>query len=331
MLGVVVGTLAGVTGSMPDDIGLQWPPNGIASPAVVHWAGEFSELEAGGFSGFLQAVAGVESEDRGQRLGRPVAVAAQGETVAVADTWFGAVVLSDFEGGGARILALPGEARPNSVAFSHDGSSILAGDGATGAVFEVALEGNTSRTLLEGGVLDRCGDLVAMASGEIVVTDPVAGRVVSLSANGEIRRSTGGTEGPNAGAFNTPMALAEDPDGSLWMVDTFNFRIVHLSPELEILGSFGRHGDASGDFALPKGIAVDPDGHIYVSDAIFDVIQVFDNEGRLLLVVGGHGTGPGEFLNPAGLAFTADGTLLVADSGNRRVHVLEYRSREVGQ
>jgi sugar lactone lactonase YvrE len=331
MLVAVAGTLACVTGSAPNDVEIQWPPKGTASPAVVHWIGEFSELESGGFRKFLQTVAGAEGEDQGQRLGRPVALTVHNGTVAVADTWFGAVVLSDFEGGTSRVLDLPDRVQPNSVAFSHDGSSILVGDGPTGAVFTVDLGGDNPRTLLEGGVLGRCGDLVAMVSGGIVMTDPAGGRVVRISADGEITHSTGGTEGPSAGVFNTPTALAEDPDGSLWMVDTFNFRIVHLSAELEILGSFGRHGDASGDFALPKGIAVDPDGHIYVSDARFDAIQVFEPDGRLLLVIGGHGTGRGEFLNPAGLAFTSDGTLLVADSGNRRVQVLEYRSREVAR
>lgn len=328
---LVAGSVACVTGSGPGDPDIQWPGAGVSSPAVVRWMGEFSELEAGGFTKFLHSVAGAGAEDEGQRLGRPVAVAVHAGKAVVADTWFSAVVLSDFEGRGSRVLNLPEGTRPNSVAYSHDGLSVLVGDGATGKIFRADPNGDNPTTVLEAGELDRCGGLVATAAGGIFVTDPLSGRVVSISTDGEILHSAGGVEGPHAGAFNTPMALAEAPDGSLWMVDTFNFRVVHLSSELEILGSFGRHGDASGDFALPKGIAVDPDGHIYVSDAIFDVVQVFDSDGQLLLVIGGHGTGPGEFLNPAGLAFLPDGTLLVADSGNRRVQILEYQSREVGQ
>jgi sugar lactone lactonase YvrE len=324
----LLGCLACTSALAPDKAKVQWPPEGVASPAVIHWVGEFSEIQAGGFSGFLRKVAGAEGEDSRLHFSRPVAVAVVRERVAVADTWSGSATISDLDGGDSRILKLPDGARPNSIAFARDGSSVVVGDGMTGGLLEVDLESGTFRTLLGGDVLDRCGGLVVTTSGEVVVTDPVASRVVAVSLDGKPMYSAGGVGEANTGIFNTPTALAEDPDGSLWMIDTFNFRVVHLSRELEILGSFGSHGDASGNFALPKGIAVDPDGHIYVSDAIFDVVQVFDSDGRLLLVIGGHGTGPGQFLNPAGMAFSADGTLLVADTGNARLQVFRYRSRE---
>ncbi len=301
---------------------LQWPPAGVAAPGVVHWLGEFSDLRSGGFSRFFQAVAGVEGEDHGRRLARPVAVAlGDDDRVAIADTWFGAVIVCDLDGGDAGDIVLPAGARPNSVDFTPDGRSVLIGDGADGTIYRAAADGAEVDVLLPAGVLERCGDVVAADRGGVFATDPRAGRIVRVSADGTVTRSRGGD-------FNTPTALAAGPDGTLWMVDTFNFRVVHLDRDLEILGTFGRHGDASGDFALPKGIAVDAEGHVYVSDGIFDVVQVFDSDGRLLLVIGGHGTGPGRFLNPAGMAFGRDGTLATADTGNRRVQVFDYRSRK---
>lgn len=122
-----------------------------------------------------------------------------------------------------------------------------------------------------------------------------------------------------------PVSPVVAPDGTVWVLDTLNYRVVHLDGNLTYLGDFGEHGDGSGHFALPKGLGLDADGNLYVSDARFDVVQVFDPTGSLLLVIGGHGSESGLFSNPAGVSVDGSGRILVADSGNRRVQRLHYR------
>ncbi|MHB8798364.1 MAG: 6-bladed beta-propeller [Thermoanaerobaculia bacterium] len=304
---------------------LVWPPRGVDSPGEILWRGAVSELSAGGLSGVLRAIAGASEGRERRALRRPIAAAFSGNALVVVDGGSGEVVSCKRDGTGARRLPLADGFRAVAVAATTGGEVFVA-DGATGEVRAFEAGARASRLVVKPGTVSRCGGLSLAANGDLLLTDVGAGEVVRVSpTEGVVARS--GRRGPAPGEFNFPTAILEAPDGTVWVLDTLNFRVQHLGASLAPTGSFGQLGDGSGHFALPKGLAMDADGHLYVSDARFDNVQVFDQTGRFLLAVGLRGSRPGEFWSPAGLAFGPDGTLAVADPGNGRVQLLQYRRR----
>lgn len=305
-----------------------WPPAGVVSPAEVVWLGSVSELTPKSASRVFRAIAGAGSEQHAWRMQQPVAIALLGQRVFAVDTALGEVLVSRTDGSAGFRLELPDGFTPVAVAADHRRQRVLVADREGGTVIGYDESGRPLGEVIGPGTVAQCGGVAVCANGDLVLSDAENGLVVRLSEDG-LERFRAGTSGAELGEYNTPTAVVEGPDESIWVLDTFNFRVQRLEPDLTAIDTFGQHGDGSGQFALAKGLAVDPDGHLYVSDGRFDVIQVFDEDGQLLLIVGGHGSGAGEFWNPAGLGSDPDGNLVVADTGNRRVQLLRYQRRSL--
>ncbi len=305
---------------------LVWPPAGIPAPGEVVFERVVEELKASGIKGFLGAVAGAEEGEGRTGFVRPVAAAVAGNSLWVVDSVRQAVSVSGLDGRGASFVSLPEGFSPVALAAAPGGREVWVGDGATPRLRAHSRAGKFLREVTLPAGFGRCGGVAVAANGDLLVTSLNAGEVARLGPAGTVK-ARAGRRGDGQVEFNFPGAVALAPDGTVWVVDTFNFRLQHLSSDLKPLGGFGEAGDGTGHFALPKGLAIDPDGHLYVSDGRFDAVQVFDDAGRLLLVVGGHGAGPGQFSNPAGLACDSEGRLVIADTGNRRVQVVKYDRR----
>lgn len=304
-----------------------WPPANIAAPAEVEWLGQVDEFRPKGLGRIFRAMAGADKRQQSWQVPQPIAVAFAKGRVYVVDTALGVVVGAKPDGGSAIRLRLPDDVFPLAIVATRDEKSILVVDRDSGSVHSFEPNGDLRGEVVRGGLVQRSGGLGVCANGDLLITDADAGQVVRVGPDGlEVARV--GRRGTEQSEFNTPTAVVEAPDGTIWVLDTFNFRIQQLDPELRFISEFGRHGDGSGHFALAKGLAVDPDGHLYVTDARFDAVQVFDEDGQLLLIVGGHGSGAGEFWNPAGLAIDGTGRIAVADTGNRRIQLLLYQRRD---
>ena len=313
------------TGST-DHADLVWPPAGLDSPGEIEWLGSFDRIRPRGGGRFFRALAGASSDDIRWKLARPSDVAIRGSRLAVVDTGTASAFAADLDGGRAVRFELPPGTVPVAVAASNDGEAWLVVDGPTATMLFFSDRGELERTVEPRTDVLRCAGVVVTRSGDVVLTDAEASVVVRLAPDGTVRALAGGP-GVDPGRFNRPTAVAEGPDGSLWVLDALNFRVQRLTPDLDPLSTFGTHGDGSGHLALPKGLGVDPGGRVYISDAQFDLIQVFDDDGLLLLSVGARGDGPGQFWTPSGLSFDDQGHLAVADAGNGRVQVMRYRER----
>lgn len=134
---------------------------------------------------------------------------------------------------------------------------------------------------------------------------------------------TVGTRGKEEGQFNLPLQATTGPNGTVYVVDSGNFRVEAFNPDGSFKGTFGGIGRQSGQFSRPKGIASDPQGNIYVVDAAFGNFQIFDPSGQLLLFVGDRGTSglPGEYMLPAGIAVDEDGRVYMVDQFFKKVDV----------
>lgn len=139
-----------------------------------------------------------------------------------------------------------------------------------------------------------------------------------------------GARGTDEGEFNLPLQGTVAADGTLYVVDSGNFRVQAFSPDGRFLSSFGSVGRLPGQFARPKGIATDSSGNIYVIDTAFGNFQIFNPQGELLMFVGERGQSgyPGKYMLPAGIAVDEDGRIYVADQFFRKVDI--YRPVTLG-
>ncbi|HBO69598.1 MAG TPA: hypothetical protein DD658_05430 [Deltaproteobacteria bacterium] len=143
---------------------------------------------------------------------------------------------------------------------------------------------------------------VAVYKDRIYIADFDAHAVVVLDKETGKTVRTIGERGEEEGKFNRPTHVTVDPDGNLYVDDSFNFRIQKFDPDGKYLKTYGYHGDNLGGFARPKGIGVDREGHIYGVDAAFENVQIFDdNTTNLLLFFGGYGPHTGSMYLPSSL------------------------------
>ena len=131
--------------------------------------------------------------------------------------------------------------------------------------------------------------------------------------------------------LNAPRDIATAPDGSLYVADSRNHRIVHLDAQGMYLNSWGGFGDVlagevpGGLFNEPWGLAVGPDGLVYVADTWNHRIQVFSPDGTFLRMWNAFdivGTIDG-FWGPRGIAIDQANRVFVTDTGKQRVVVFD--------
>jgi sugar lactone lactonase YvrE len=193
---------------------------------------------------------------------------------------------------------------------------------------------DTMRLYIRKDVAARLWDYAAAPVSEEIVADPYEGGEVDLIANQAI-----GSLGSDPGQFLAPRDVALAQDGSLYITDTENNRIQHVSAEGEVLHIWGSFADATaGDapgstFNQPWGIAVGPDGSVYVADTWNHRIQKFTPEGELLTMWGyfGQAETPDAFWGPRDVAVDNQGRVFVVDTGNKRVVVFDANGAYLNQ
>lgn len=101
------------------------------------------------------------------------------------------------------------------------------------------------------------------------------------SINGYLYQDSIDILGTEAGGFKNPEDLFIHEDGTLYVVDTGNSRIVHLDRDggfLKVIGD----PQGAGKLQEPKGVFVAGDGSVYVADTKNQRIAVFDSGGRFV-------------------------------------------------
>jgi predicted membrane-bound mannosyltransferase/DNA-binding beta-propeller fold protein YncE len=158
------------------------------------------------------------------------------------------------------------------------------------------------------------------------IVDPTEGKGIVLDADLVI----GETQAPPV-SLNAPRSLAFAPDGTFYVADSRNHRIVHLTADGIVLGEWGSYADGIsapapiGAFNEPWGIAVGPDGSVYVSDTWNHRVQKFTADGQPVTAWGQYGQADQQygFWGPRGLAVDAGGNVYAADTGNKRIVVFD--------
>lgn len=159
---------------------------------------------------------------------------------------------------------------------------------------------------------------------EELIADPYEGKGINLISDQIIGED---------GTLNLPRNLVVAPDGTLYLADTGNHRILHMNLDGELLASWGSFADGAtieggapaGTFYEPWAIAIGSDGSVFVTDTWNHRIQKFTSDGRFITEWGtfGQAETATAFWGPRDIAIDDQGWLYVTDTGNKRVVVFD--------
>jgi uncharacterized protein (TIGR03437 family) len=187
--------------------------------------------------------------------------------------------------------------------------------------------------------------LVFDGAGNLYISDITNHKVWRIGADGVIRTFAGtgqpGTSTTSLPAvqtpLNTPLAVAASADGSVYIADSQNHRVVRVGPEgrstvfagLGLRASTGDNGPASGAAVnQPGGLAVDGQGNLYIAEMGGHRVRRVNSSGTISLFAGTGAPGfrgDGGFAvnalldTPTGLLVNPAGDLLIADRENHRI------------
>jgi DNA-binding beta-propeller fold protein YncE len=165
--------------------------------------------------------------------------------------------------------------------------------------------------------------------GTLYIADSLNHRIQHITPDGGVIHVWGtfanllaGDEAPG-GTFNEPWGVAVGPDGSVYVADTWNFRIQKFTPDGTFLSMWSTYtlGGLETGFYGPRGLAVDNQGRVYVADTGNKIIIVFDQDGNTITHIGEPGLGSGQLDEPVAVAVDEAGLVYVTDTWNQRVQV----------
>ena len=128
-----------------------------------------------------------------------------------------------------------------------------------------------------------------------------------------------GDSGTANGQFNSPVDIATDSHGNVYVTDLKNHRVQKFDSNGTFLLKWGTNGSGNGQFVYPVGIALDAQDNVYVVDSGNNRIEKFSTSGAFLGKWGSAGGGAGQFWNPQGVTVSGNGTIYVADTFNDRI------------
>jgi DNA-binding beta-propeller fold protein YncE len=138
------------------------------------------------------------------------------------------------------------------------------------------------------------------------------------------------SSGTGRDQFDTPVSIAADAAGNLWVADMGTSSVKRLGRDGEVLAVLGTRGTGPEQLTDPRDLAVDAAGNLYIADTGNNRVVKWDVSGRSLRTLGINrmdedegwlmsGDEPGQFDEPQGVTLDGEGNLYVADTGNQRI------------
>ena len=326
---------------------LVWPLP--PDPPRIRWVSQFSSVEEVEQKkkkrSWFERVAGAKEEsEKPRRLAVPygIAVDSQGR-IFVADWPSGGILIFDRQ---AHKVDVWGPDRglqmrlPLGVTVGED-DRVFVSDANLRTVTCLTKDGTVVRQFGQDKLERPVGLAMDKVRHRLYVADTKGHRIAVFSSESFEFIKYIGRKGDarEPGTFRSPLSVAVDRRGFLYVVDTFNHRVQIFNRQDRFHSEFGTHGRGAGQFARPKGVAVDSAGHIYVTDAEFNNFQIFDQQGRPLLFVGVGGVQPGQFTLLTGIFIDEKDRIYTTEqAANPRVQIFQYipqpqatGGKEVGQ
>ena len=193
------------------------------------------------------------------------------------------------------------------------------------------------RMYIKKDVVQQIWKYGALPTQQTSDVDPYQGKTITLTAD----RIINSAQLPSP--MNAPRSLAFAADGTFYVADSRNHRILHLDPNGTLIKQWGSPtgndpnnpttNAPPSTFNEPWGVAVGPDGSVYVTDTWNHRVQKFTADGQFIKTWGafGQGTQPDTFYGPRGIAVDAQGRVYVVDTGNKRVVVFDADGNYITQ
>ncbi|NIN67110.1 MAG: phospholipid carrier-dependent glycosyltransferase, partial [Anaerolineae bacterium] len=178
-----------------------------------------------------------------------------------------------------------------------------------------------------------------------------------------------GELGDGPGQFKEPRGVAVSLEGTVYVADTGNGRVLVFDASGEFLKQWGQgvlaepfdlaldgHGQlyvvdpghdrlfvysADGELLSgwgegwwlfdPRGVGVDQDGYVYVANTGGSVVLRVSPQGEVVSQYGSLGSGEGQLNQPTDVAVDDEGNLYVVDTDNARVQVFDSEGRYLRQ
>ena len=197
------------------------------------------------------------------------------------------------KGHGGSAAASDSLSRPRGLAVDATGKVAIADSKNN----RVQLQDASGKVLLNVGGVEGPGngqfredcDVALAKDGSIVVADTFHtldpkgglpwGRVQVFSPEGKFKLAFGDNGQGSFGTLFGPRGVAVDSEGSIWLSDTGNHRVLKFSAKGDFIMPLGQHGKGKGQFQEPFGLAVDKADNLYVADRLNYRIQVFGKDG----------------------------------------------------
>ena len=185
---------------------------------------------------------------------------------------------------------------------------------------------NAMRLYIRKDIVSQLWNYGITPTADEIQIDPYDGKHVDIASE-----KTVGSIGTEIGQFQGPRGIAVASDGSIYVVDTENNRIQHLSESGSVINSWGEFGDAAtgqalgGTFNQPWGIDAGLDGSVYVADTWNHRVQKFSPDGEFIRMWGyfGQAESPEALWGPRDVAVDQQDRVFVTDTGNKRVVVFD--------
>jgi len=163
----------------------------------------------------------------------------------------------------------PGELLdPRDVTLSEDGERVFVADTGNHRVQAFSRWGVARFAAGSYGTSNgrfRSPSCVALLPGErLLVCDSQNNRLQVLGPDGGFLAVIRPLQGP---AFSLPYQAAVAPDGSVWVADSQNHRVVRMTLEGRVLWTFGAYGSGPEEFRFPMGLAPLGSGEGWVVDS----------------------------------------------------------------
>ncbi|MBI3903770.1 MAG: SBBP repeat-containing protein [Nitrosomonadales bacterium] len=278
--------LGGLFDSEAVPVVLQRPQSGVVDSTGRFWVTDNSRQAVFVFDQEAGQLNLFEYADSATHFVAPTGIAlGVADDIYVADSELGLVVRLNRKGESVGVIGKGELRRPVGLAFDMATRHLYVADTYAHDIKVFDADGRLLRTLGRRGVQPgefNYPTFLAFANGELYVSDTMNARIQVLDAETGESKQVIGEMGMNMGNLVRPKGIAVDPEGNIYVVESYYDYLLVFNKHGEFLMPIGGTGQDVGKFYLPSGVWSDAMNRIFVAD-------VFNGRIVLFQFLGGEG------------------------------------------